>query len=216
MADKGHFIVIEGLEGAGKSTALNTIKRFLVNHGVELMVTREPGGTRVGETVRHLIKEVMPEEPLDARAELLLLYAARVQLLEQVIRPALNKGCWVLADRFELSTFAYQGGGRKLDEQVITQLSSFCLQDFKPDLLIFLDVTPEKGLQRARKRSKADRIEQETLSFFNDVYHSYHEHIKTMDNVAVIDACQPFAAVQDSIRTALENYMMNNAISTTY
>lgn len=209
--NKGHFIVVEGLEGAGKSTALNTIKQFLLEHKIELITTREPGGTRVGEVVRGLIKEVIPAEPLSIYTELLLLYAARVQLVEQLIRPALNRGCSILADRFELSTFAYQGGGRKLDETMIKQLSSFCLKDLKPDLIIFLDITPEKGLQRARKRGKTDRIEQESLLFFQDVYESYHKHIATLTNVAVIDASQPFAAVQNAIRLTLENYMINDA-----
>ena len=172
------------------------------------MTTREPGGTSVGEAVRHLIKETIPTEPLDSRSELLLLYASRVQLVEQVIRPALDRGCWVLGDRFELSTWAYQGGGRKLDHNMIAQLSSFCLHDFKPDLIIFLDISPQQGLERAFKRGDADRIEQESLSFFTDVYNSYHEHIMTMSNVVIIDASKPLDVVQNLIRVALENYIM--------
>ncbi len=213
MSKRGRFIVVEGLEGAGKSTALNTIKRFLTDQGVDLVLTREPGGTRVGEEVRRLIKEIVPAESLDPRAELLLFYAARVQLLEQIVYPALEQGSWVLADRFELSTFAYQGGGRKLDEQMIAHLSSFCLGNFKPDLTLFLDITPKKGLQRASKRGTTDRIEQESLSFFNDVYNSYHHHIKTMNNVVVIDASQPIGVVRSAIRFSLQNYLTNHATS---
>lgn len=205
--NKGHFIVVEGLEGAGKSTALDTIKHFLREHVSEIITTREPGGTRVGEAARMLVKESRPTEPLDPRSELLLLYASRVQLLEQVILPALNRGCWVLADRFELSTWAYQGGGRKLDREVIAHLSSFCLRDFKPDLIIFLDISPQQGLKRVHQRGKADRIEQESLVFFNDVYTSYHEQIKAMDNVVVIDASKPLKVVKSLIYAALENYM---------
>jgi dTMP kinase len=207
MQNKGRFIVVEGLEGAGKSTAMNTIKQFLAGRFTELVTTREPGGTRVGEAARRLIKESVPSEPVDPRSELLLLYASRVQLLEQVILPALNRGAWVLADRFELSTWAYQGGGRKLDREMITHLSSFCLRDIKPDLIIFLDISPQQGLKRVHKRGKADRIEQESLAFFSDVYNSYHEQIKTMDNVVVIDASKPLVAVQESICTALEKYL---------
>src|SRR5258708_6479514 len=107
MMTPGRFIVVEGLEGAGKSTALTTIKRYLVENAIDVITTREPGGTHVGEITRQLLKESIPSEPLDPRAELLLFYAARVQLIEQVIRPALQRGSWVLADRFELSTFAY-------------------------------------------------------------------------------------------------------------
>ena len=210
MLNKGSCIVVEGLEGAGKSTAINTIKQFLAGHVPELITTREPGGTRVGEAARRLIKESVPAEPVDPRSELLLLYASRVQLLEQVILPALNRGAWVLADRFELSTWAYQGGGRKLDHEMIAHLSLFCLRDFKPDLIIFLDISPQQGLKRVHKRGKADRIEQESLAFFSDVYTSYHEQIKTMDNVVVIDASKPLATVQDSIRSALETYVVTH------
>lgn len=203
---QGRFIVIEGLEGAGKSTAINTIKRFLKDKGRDLVTTREPGGTHAGELIRKLIKGIDSPERLDARAELLLLYAARIQLVEQVIKPSLERGCWVLADRFELSTFAYQGGGRKLDFGWIEQLSTFSLQGFQPDLTIFLDVTPEKGLKRAYQRGKADRIEQEALSFFNEVYEAYHRKLQKMEHVVVINADQSYPAVQDEIRLALETY----------
>lgn len=208
---KGHFIVVEGLEGAGKSTALTTIKRFLAERVSEIITTREPGGTRVGEEARQLIKETLTTEPLDARTELLLLYASRVQLIEQVIRPALSRGCWVVGDRFELSTWAYQGGGRKLDPEMISHLSSFCVKNIKPDLIIFLDISPEQGLKRALKRGKADRIEQESLTFFTQVYNSYHHYIKTMDNVICINASKSLLVVQNEIRATLEKYMLDHA-----
>ena len=211
MSTKGSFIVVEGLEGAGKSTALEVIKHVLNAHVPELVITREPGGTRVGEVARELIKEFLPEEPLDPRAELLLFYAARVQLIERIIRPALDRGAWVLADRFELSTLAYQGGGRKLPSAMIDHLSAFCIEDIKPDLIIFMDITPEQGMQRVVSRGKTDRIEQESMVFFNDVYQSYHQHIKTMTNVVVIDASKPLLVVQEAIRAALENYMTDHA-----
>ncbi len=206
----GHFIVVEGLEGAGKSTALTTIKRFLAERVPEIITTREPGGTRVGETARQLIKETS-NEPLDARCELLLLYASRIQLIEQVIRPALTRGCWVIGDRFELSTWAYQGGGRQLDPDMISQLSSFCVKDIKPDLIIFLDISPEQGLKRALKRGKADRIEQESLTFFTQVYNSYHHYIKNMKNVICINASKPLSIVQDEIQATLEKYLLDYA-----
>lgn len=211
MPKTGHFIVLEGLEGAGKSTALTTIKRFLAERVPELITTREPGGTRVGEAARQLIKETVPSESLDVRAELLLLYASRVQLVEQVIRPALSRGCWVIGDRFELSTWAYQGGGRKIDPDMIANLSTFCVKDIKPDLIIFLDISPELGLRRALKRGKADRIERESLDFFTNVYNSYHHYIKAMPNVAIIDASKPLAVVQNLICTTLEKYVIDHA-----
>ena len=214
MSNKGRCIVVEGLEGAGKSTALQTIKRFLTELGInDIITTREPGGTRLGEAARQLIKETVPDEPLDPRAELLLLYASRVQLLECVIRPALLRGSYVLADRFELSTFAYQGGGRGLPLPMIQELSTFCLKGFQPDLIFFLDINPEEGLRRAFKRSKADRIESEALSFFTDVYRSYHEHIKTLRQVVVIDASRPLLAVQHQIYEALQRYFIENCIA---
>lgn len=203
----GRLIVVEGLEGAGKSTAISTVLDCLNAHALDVITTREPGGTRVGEVARTLIKESIPDEPLDARAELLLLYASRVQLLEQVILPALRRGCWVVADRFELSTWAYQGGGRKLDTQVIAMLSSFCLQDFTPDLILFLDISPELGLERARLRGKVDRMEQESLPFFKDVYAAYHERIGQMKHVVSIDASQSLVKVQETIQSIMADYL---------
>ncbi|ASQ45822.1 Thymidylate kinase [Legionella clemsonensis] len=211
MTKQGRFIVVEGLEGAGKSTAIQTIKRYLENHVPNVLLTREPGGTRVGEMIRTIIKEEVDGEILDSRAELLLLYAARVQLVEQVIRPALNQGYWVLADRFELSTFAYQGGGRHLDEDMISTLSTFCLRGFKPDLIFFLDIEPEQGLNRVRQRGASDRMEQESLLFFTNVYNSYQRMIKAMNNVVCIDASQPMNIVQQSIITQLETFIAHNA-----
>lgn len=212
MSTKGRFIVIEGLEGAGKSTALNTIKQYLTGRVSEMITTREPGGTDVGEATRHLIKGSTPSEPLDARSELLLLYASRVQLVEQVIRPALARGCWVIADRFELSTWAYQGGGRKLDPEMIAHLSSFCLKGFKPDLTLFLDISPEQGLNRAHKRGNPDRIEQESLDFFNKVYQGYHQQLKNMGNVKMIDASKPYTVVQKLICSAMDSFLHSHVV----
>lgn len=213
MNKPGHFIVVEGLEGAGKSTALNTIKRFLLEQSISVVTTREPGGTHVGEVARQLLKQTQPQEPLDPRAELLLFYAARVQLIEQIIRPALQAGQWILADRFELSTFAYQGGGRQINSEILQQLSAFCVTDLKPNLIIFLDIQPQQGLQRAHKRGELDRIEQENIAFFNNVYQRYHQHLKTMKNVVIVDASQPLPRVQGILRTILKNYLHEQTIS---
>ncbi|MBA2711085.1 MAG: dTMP kinase [Tatlockia sp.] len=211
MTKLGHYIVVEGLEGAGKSTAIEVIKRYLINVAPELILTREPGGTRIGETIRQLLKEKIDGEKLDPRCELLLLYSARVQLIEEVILPALNRGAWVLADRFELSSFAYQGWGRGLDLKMINQLSEFCLQALKPDLIIYLDINPEAGLNRVKNRGETDRIEEETLSFFLRVRQGYQQMIKSMPNVITIDAAQPMDSVQDSILIQLKNYIATNA-----
>jgi dTMP kinase len=204
---RGRFIVVEGLEGAGKSTAIKTLTDLLQEAGCEWLVTREPGGTAVGDMVRHLVKDTESNEPLDAKAELLLFYAARVQLLEQVIRPALARGVWVLADRFEWSTFAYQGGGRKVDADMLSCLSSFCVGDLTPDLIVFLDITPKTGLLRAGLRGSLDRMEQESETFFTDVYNSYHDLIKTATNVQVVDASQSLSEVVTRLRTVLTDYL---------
>lgn len=204
---KANFIVVEGLEGAGKSTALETIRKYLTANNIEFITTREPGGTEVGEQIRKIIKSDSFKEPLDARAELLLFYAARVQLIEKVIKPALCKGITVLADRFELSTFAYQGGGRQLDYEVLAQLSKFCVGELKPSLIIYLDISPEVGLQRALMRGKLDRIEQESRDFFTRVYKSYNDNIKNFKQTVIIDASKPLGVVKNEIRDCLQRYL---------
>ncbi len=203
----GYFVVVEGLEGSGKSTALETIKQCLEPVVSELVITREPGGTKLGEVVRTLLKTNFKDEVLDARAELLLFYAARVQLVEQVIRPALNRGAWVLADRFELSTHAYQGGGRGLDEAMIQQLSSFCLNGLQPDLTLFLDVSPKTGLNRAKARGSLDRIEQEHEDFFDAVHAAYHRQLKNRNNVVLIHAEEPITEVQKQLTSVMRKFM---------
>lgn len=208
MTQRGRFIVVEGLEGAGKSTAIRTIKQFIEKiTDKEIIFTREPGGTRVGEVVRKLVKEKISGEKLDFRTELLLMYAARVQLVEQVIRPALERGDWVIADRFELSTYAYQGGGRGIDISIIDQLSKLCLRGFKPDLLLFLDISPEQGMKRVKRRGKIDRFEQEEISFFARVHQAYHQQIREMENVVIIKASQPLPVVQRAISQHLEKFI---------
>lgn len=206
-SQRGFFIVLEGLEGAGKTTAISTIKRVLSTCVNEVIVTREPGGTLLGESIRHILKTPVVDESLDPRAELLLFYAARVQLLEKVILPALARGVCVIADRFELSTFAYQGGGRQLPMSLISAISQSCLNGFKPDLTIFLDIKPEVGLARALARSKADRIESESLDFFQRVYESYYAYMQADSSVVCIDASRSLGSVQYKIRDVLMQFL---------
>ena len=212
MMPQGRFLVLEGLEGAGKSTALQTIEHCLAPHVPELVLTREPGGTQAGETIRTLLKNTT-DEVLAPRAELLLFYAARVQLLEQVIWPALARGAWVLADRFELSSFAYQAGGRQLDRQFISQLSRFCLADFKADLTLFLDISPTIGLQRAVSRGKIDRIEAESGDFFQAVNAQYQQEIKHYAHVEVVDASLPLDEVQLAIKQIIQTYLKHHVVT---
>lgn len=199
MPAVGKLIVIEGLEGAGKSTAVATVMDLLRATNRQTMSTREPGGTEIGEVLRDIIKNPQYKEVLDDRSELLLFYAARIQLLEEKIKPALKRGCWVVADRFELSTLAYQGGGRQMDKEMINQLSAFCLQGFKPDLTLYLDITPEIGMQRVNLRGAFDRIEQQALSFFQRVHETYAQHINEDVSVRVVDASLPLPQVQAQI-----------------
>ncbi|HDV5709123.1 TPA: dTMP kinase [Legionella pneumophila] len=206
----GKLIVIEGLEGAGKSTAVNLVVELLSQRKISTITTREPGGTKIGEILRSIIKNPEYNNVLDDRSELLLLYAARIQLIEQVIKPALNVGQWVIADRFELSTLAYQGGGRKMDMRVINELSNFCLKGFKPDLTLYLDINPELGMIRAKSRGKFDRIEQESIEFFHRIHDTYHVLVKQNPEIMMIDANRSLDEVQSSIQSVIEEFIEHN------
>lgn len=198
------FIVIEGLEGAGKSTAIRHVAQWLRTHDIaQIELTREPGGTPLAERMRAIVKEVH-SEPLTIQAELLLMYAARVQLVETRIKPALAAGYWVLGDRHDLSSQAYQGGGRGIDAALITQIKQAVLGDFAPDLTLYLDIDPAIGLQRARQRGELDRIELEQLGFFERTRRRYLELAAADPTIVVIPADQPEEAVAAAIAAVLE------------
>ncbi|WP_340622147.1 dTMP kinase [Xenorhabdus siamensis] len=202
------FIVIEGLEGAGKTTAIQTVADTLKQHGIsDLVFIREPGGTPLAEKLRQLIKEEIEGEVLTDKAEVLMLYAARVQLVENVIKPALAKGSWVVGDRHDLSSQAYQGGGRGIDQSLLSSLRRAALGDFYPDLTIYLDLPPEVGLQRARERGELDRIEKESLDFFYRTRTRYLELIEQDKTIKKVDATQPLEKVQDDIRQILFHWL---------
>ena len=203
----GKFIVIEGLEGAGKSTALSHVVAWLQQHGItQIEQTREPGGTPLAERMRSIVKEVH-EEPLTMQAELLLMYASRVQLVENRIKPALAKGIWVVGDRHDLSSQAYQGGGRGIDPGLIGQIKQAVLGDFAPDLTLYLDISPEVGLERARSRGALDRIEQEQISFFGRTRGRYLELAKADPRIHIIDASRSEAEVAEAIYQVLEQQL---------
>jgi len=197
------FIVIEGLEGAGKTTAISTVRQWLEHQGHQVVQTREPGGTPLAEQIRTLVKSVQSEQ-VAPETELLLMYAARVQLLSQVIRPALLRGDWVLADRHDLSSRAYQGGGRMIDSGLIDSIRQAVLGPTKPDFTLYLDIDPVIGLERARVRGELDRIEQEQLAFFQRTRARYLDIAHTEPNIAIIDASRTVAEVQQQIIAALE------------
>ncbi|MCX0430892.1 dTMP kinase [Aeromonas veronii] len=206
------FIVIEGLEGAGKSSAVRYVTEYLQRHGINrIECTREPGGTPLAERMRAIVKEVH-DERLTIEAELLLMYASRVQLVETRIKPALADGVWVVGDRHDLSSQAYQGGGRGIDAQLIGAIKQAVLGNFKPDLTLYLDIDPALGLQRARHRGELDRIELEQLSFFERTRTRYLELAAKDDSIVVIDAAQTPEQVKAAIECALDHYLSNEPL----
>ncbi|WP_341504066.1 dTMP kinase [Gallaecimonas sp. GXIMD4217] len=204
------FVVIEGLEGSGKSSAIAVVDDFLKGRGADTVRTREPGGTPLAEAMRDLVK-TPTEEPLTPQAELLLMYAARVQLVENVIKPALAMGQWVVGDRHDLSSRAYQGGGRGIDEGLIDAIRTAVLGDFRPDLTLYLDIEPALGLDRARGRGELDRIEQEALAFFERTRARYLALASTCPDTVIIDASQPMDQVHADIRSALAERLLEPA-----
>ena len=201
---KGLFVTIEGTEGSGKSTNQRFIVDLLAAHG-EVELTREPGGTSLGEELRSLLLQVRPDSfDFSAMAELLLIFAARAQHVEEKILPALNSGRHVVSDRFTDATYAYQGAARGLNASVIRQLEISCIADLQPDLTIFLKVDVATGLDRTRTRGAADRFEREELAFFEAVQAGYLRRAEQFpQRFLIIDANQPLAQVQQAIAYAV-------------
>lgn len=204
----GKFIVIEGLEGAGKSSAIASVVNHLHAKGIATQTVREPGGTPLAEAIRELVKQDWNEQ-LTAETELLLMYASRSQLVENVIKPALAKGVWVIADRHDLSSRAYQGGGRQLGDEKLTTLRQLVLGNFLPDLTLLLDVDPQRGLTRARERGELDRIEQEDLAFFERTRQRYLDIAEAEPRIAVVNSNQDMAAVHRDLLHQLELHLFN-------
>lgn len=203
---KGKFITVEGGEGAGKSTNLDFIYQYLKSVGNKIVLTREPGGTPVGEKIREVLLD-KKQSDLGNDTELLLMFAARAQHIEQVIRPALNNGEWVLCDRFTDATYAYQGGGRGITDERIKTLENWVQGSLKPDLTFLLDLPVEDGLLRANKRSEPDRFEQEQHEFFNRVRNAYLNMAKTNPGrYRIVDASISLEKVQQQIIRILDAF----------
>ncbi|MBB5015232.1 dTMP kinase [Rehaibacterium terrae] len=202
----GKLITIEGGEGAGKSTVIAGLRAAIEARGHEVVLTREPGGTPVGEAIRALLLD--PAHALAAETELLLMFAARAQLVRELIRPALARGAFVVSDRFTDASFAYQGGGRGIDMGRIAELERWAA-GIKPDLTFLLDLGVEQGLARARSRGgEPDRIEREHNGFFERVRAAYRARAAAEpQRFRVIDAGQPAEAVVAAVRAALEDWM---------
>lgn len=204
---KGRFITVEGTEGVGKSTNIAFLCELLKQQGIEVVLTREPGGTPLAEELRNLLLTPR-EEKVSQDTELLLMFAARAQHINNVIKPALERGAWVISDRFTDATFAYQGGGRGVDMSHIEVLENLVQQDLRPDLTFLLDLPVEVGLQRASARSAPDRFEQEKLVFFEKVRSTYLARAKAEpERFSVIDASLDIPAVQNQIETSLRKFL---------
>lgn len=199
----GLFITLEGGEGAGKSTLQRHIKAWLEQSGIAYITTREPGGTKLAEHVRSLLLH-QNESPICAQAELLLMFAARAQNLQETIRPALAAGKLVLCDRFTDASFAYQGGGRELGAEAVARLEAVVHPDLQPDLTLLLDIPVDQGLARKRD-DKPDRIESEQIAFFQRVREAYLQRAEQFpQRITVIDAMQSQQQVAEQAITAIK------------
>ena len=200
----GKFITIEGIEGVGKTTARNFIEQYLKGHQVEYVLTREPGGTPIAEDVRQLLLK-NHDEIMSPDAELLLLFAGRAQNISQVIRPALQRGKWVVSDRFTDASFAYQGGGRNIPQKHIASLADWVQGDLQPHLTLLLDAPVEIALKRMAGRGEKDRIESEATAFFERVRQQYLSRAEQFsDRFHIIDATQGVNQVQQCIAAAID------------
>lgn len=199
----GRFITFEGGEGAGKSSNMDFVRDWLLARDVEVVLTREPGGTELAEKIRALLVQA-DSEPMTDMTELLLVFAARAQHLAEKIEPALARGQWVLCDRFTDSTYAYQGAGRGISMDSIGVLEQLVQNDLRPDLTLLLDLPVELGMQRAGQRSKLDRIEQESVLFFEKIRAVYCQRAAAESaRIEVIDAAQPLDRVQQQLDRVL-------------
>lgn len=207
---RGRFITVEGGEGAGKSTNLDFIEQFLSANHIDVLRTREPGGTSLGETIRSILLD-KNQTTIHEDSELMLMFAARAQHLQEVILPALNTGKWVLCDRFTDASYAYQGGGRGIDMNRIKVLEKWVQGALRPDLTILLDLDVAIGLKRAGSRSEPDRFELEQHAFFQRVRQTYLD-LANQDpqRYCIVDASVALADVQKQIRDELEDFLLRN------
>ncbi|MDF1796333.1 MAG: dTMP kinase [Coxiellaceae bacterium] len=199
------FISIEGVEGAGKSTAVKVICNYLDNKSIDYHLTREPGGTEIAEAIRKILLTPF-DEKMCAETELLLMFATRKQNIEHVIKPTLAAGKWLVSDRFTDASFAYQGGGRKIDFSHLDYLTQWIQGDVKPDMTILLDLPVELGLKRIEARGEKDRIEQEGVEFFYRVRDAYLQcAAREPERYRIVDASQSEAEVAADLQRVLDS-----------
>ena len=208
---RGCFITIEGGDGVGKSSNIQAIVEVLRDAGLEAVVTREPGGTELGEKLRELLLSG-EDRLINPVPELLMMFAARVQHLQERIEPALAKGQWVVSDRFTDASFAYQGGGRGLPISMLEQLEGFCLGGFKPDLTLLLDLDIGTAASRANQRGPQDRFEKQDGNFKQRVRQAYLARLQAdPDRIKLIDAAQPLEAVNASVKACVANFISSQS-----
>jgi dTMP kinase len=195
---RGKMISVEGIEGVGKSTLLPLMAETLRQSGVKVIETREPGGTVIGEQIRDVLLH-QKEAAIAPVTELTLMFAARAQHLEEVIKPALQAGHWVLCDRFTDSTYAYQGGGRQLPTSLIEKIEHAVIEDFQPDHTLLLDLDVIEGLNRAAQTGAKDRFESESIAFFNRVRAAYLSRASQFDRITVMSAAPPLMEVSKAV-----------------
>ena len=207
---RGRFITIEGTEGVGKTTNIEYIKQWLDDRAISYVSTREPGGTPLAEEIRQVLL-ANREEKVCSKAELLMMFAGRAQHIDQVIEPQLAKGNWVLCDRFTDATYAYQGAGREMGDELIKSLETMVQGAMRPDLTLVLDVPVELGLERAGNRSEPDRFEREKTDFFNRVRQAYLSMAtNNPQRYKIIDASQNLEHVQLQIEAALKSFLQKD------
>lgn len=201
----GKFITFEGIDGAGKSTHLAWLERFLQEKGLEVLVTREPGGTVLGEALRALLLD--QRRTMHAETEALLMFAARREHLDKVILPALGRGAWVISDRFTDASFAYQGGGRGMALEKLEQLEHWVQEGFSPDLTLYFDVPVEVSRERLQSARAADRFEREPDDFFERVRQAYLQRARQFpQRIRVIDGSQPLEKVKAAVTEIVEKF----------
>ncbi|MDB2670525.1 MAG: dTMP kinase [Candidatus Thioglobus sp.] len=203
--NKGRFITIDGVEGAGKSTQIDLICSYLQRKGIKVVRTREPGGTDVGEKIRSVLLDVDNQE-MHSDTELLLMFSSRNELIQNKIIPALNNGSWVVSDRFTDASFAYQGGGRMLNLDRIAKLEEWVLGDFQPDLTLLLDISVEIGMTRIEARAAKDRIELEERAFFERVRSVFINRSEAFPKrIKLIDASGTINDIHEKIRLLVDS-----------
>ncbi len=208
---RGYFISLEGVEGVGKSTAMQHIHTLLTSANLPFISTREPGGTQIAETIRQVVLQ-HHDESMHEDTELLLMFACRAQNVAQVIKPALKQGQWVLCDRFVDASFAYQGGGRGINLKRIEGLAQWVLEGLKPDLTLLLDAPVEVGFKRIHQRGDKDRIESEGLTFLNKVRNTYLARAEQEpERFRIINANQDLEHVHADITNTITQFIASKA-----